>query len=1138
MAPLASNMGAAASMKTHVLNGHSYEVTTLDQYIPTNISINSSGHVALLPSNQTLPRGSLQLNASMMKAHASKLDNDLNQATVTNLYSVSNSNSNPGHRVERTALGGVDSRSQSTDYLSQDVHTTPAHGRSSDSVTTSSFTPQPSQINPMPPITVISKPSLSSLVADTKNADSGNGFTSYRPRSSIPSRLPAAVYAQQCISAAYASRLNPYALHLKEQEALQDHLCHLHVTVYLNIRNGILRLWTRNPMVSVSKEEALGCAKDYRWMNLASFAYEWLVRNGYINFGCVEIPMPFVAPKKGRRKEGPVVVVIGAGMSGLGCARHLEGLFRHYRDASTAPRVILLEGRRRIGGRIYSHPLRSLQTSKLGPGLVPKAEMGAHIVVGFDRGNPLDPIIRSQLALPYHLLRDISTIYDIDGSPVDEIQDAMDERLYDDVLDRSGLYRHKSIVVPTAEGDRELIDSGRDLSTSDGVTVRQYEEARASGTIGLLLPTKRVRRGVGHKTTDIKAPGAPGADLARPEEQPAAFTCQVNGWRLNDGVPANATLNLDPVAKVSSSQTLGAVLDEGIRQYQRMLPLSPKDMRLINWHFANLEYANATNVSRLSLSGWDQDIGNEFEGEHSQVVGGYQQVPYGLFSLPTKLDVRTNKIVSKISYDPSGMGKQKTVVHCEDGESFAADKVVFTGSLGVLKHQSIQFEPPLPEWKRGAIDRLGFGVMNKVILVFDQPFWDTERDMFGLLREPTNRNSTIQEDYAANRGRFYLFWNCLKTTGLPVLIALMAGDAALQAECTPDDQIIAEVTSQLRNVFKHMVVPDPLETIVTRWKSDRFTRGSYSYVAAQALPGDYDLMAKPIGNLHFAGEATCGTHPATVHGAYISGLRAGSEVIESILGPIELPNPLVPEKGKAEFSIPTAAGQKRKEPPMPVASSISNLPTNSAESASPISAHQQAYEQAMWTSIQSEIGPPMPRPARTGLNPFLLYQKDYWGICRAQCDEARRAETNDPNAKAARDEIRHELGLMWRRASEEEKRPYIEQTEVNRQTNAEMWSRWKQQIAEWEQKAAELKTKWYAANPFASWGVRSADTTVPTNHLSIGAGASTSSISSLGQHTNSSSDRTHGVTAAATVHLPINGVQVNGSLHNSDLSNR
>ncbi|KAE8145333.1 flavin-containing amine oxidoreductase-domain containing protein [Aspergillus avenaceus] len=1041
-------MDSATSVQTQGLNGHPHGSNHLDQYSTSKVSFNSDGQApTLLPPNPILPRANSEL----------------------------------GSREARAILDGTNSRSQSTDCMPQAHYASATAGTPKDSLTDAASVPLSNQKISNLPSTVLDVLSPSST-ATFKETKSGTWPAKFRPRSSIPSRLPAVMYAQQCIAAAYASRLNPYALHVKEQEALQDHLCHLHVTVYLNIRNGILRLWTRNPMVSVTKEEALGCARDHRWMNLASFAYEWLLRHGYINFGCVEVPIPMVPPRKGRPKEGPVIVVIGAGMAGLGCARHLESLFRHYHDTYTSPRVIILEGRRRIGGRIYSHPLQSLRSSRLGPGMIPKAEMGAHIIVGFNHGNPLDAIVRGQLALPYHLLRDISTIYDIDGSPVDEIQDAMDERLYDDVLDRSGFYRHQSLVTSTIEGTRELIDTGRDLSANDGITIRQYEEARASGTIGSLLPTKRVRRGVGHKTTDIKSTGASDADIVTHiEVQPAARTCQLNGWRLNNGVSVNSTLNLDPVAKASQFQTLGAVMDEGIRQYQRMLPLTPKDMRLINWHFANLEYANAVNVGKLNLSGWDQDIGNEFEGEHSQVVGGYQQVPYGLFSLPTKLDVRTNKVVSKISYDPTESGRQQTVVYCEDGETLAADNVVFTGSLGVLKDQSIQFEPPLPDWKHSAIDRLGFGVLNKVILVFDTPFWDTERDMFGLLREPADRDSMSQEDYAANRGRFYLFWNCMKTTGLPVLIALMAGDAAIQAECTPDAELIAEVTSQLRNVFKHIAVPDPLETIITRWRSDKFTRGSYSYVAAQALPGDYDLMARPIGNLHFAGEATCGTHPATVHGAYLSGLRAAAEVMESVLGPIKIPSPLVSEKGKTEISTPTTAGQKRKQPPMhlttPTGSSITN-----PESSAP-SSYRQAYEQAMWAAVQAEIGPPMPRPAKTGLNPFLLYQKDYWGLCRAQCDEARQATTKDPNAKAARDEIRHALGLMWRGASEEEKRPYIEQTEVNRQTNTEMSDRWRQQIAEWEKKAAEIQARWCAANPFE---IQAPQPAVATHSISNG----------------------------------------------------
>ena len=44
----------------------------------------------------------------------------------------------------------------------------------------------------------------------------------------------------------------------------------------------------------------------------------------------------------------------------------------------------------------------------------------------------------------------------------------------------------------------------------------------------------------------------------------------------------------------------------------------------------------------------------------------------------------------------------------------AADAVLVTVPLGVLKKGSIQFQPALPEAKQAAIKRLGMGVMNKV----------------------------------------------------------------------------------------------------------------------------------------------------------------------------------------------------------------------------------------------------------------------------------------------------------------------------------------------------------------------------------------------------------------------------------------
>ena len=158
-----------------------------------------------------------------------------------------------------------------------------------------------------------------------------------RAGSSIPAGLTWEEFARQSVLAAYSSRLHPFALHPAEFKLLRESITQPQVTIYLNIRNAILRLWTKNPLVHVTLAEAAGCARAARYFKLAEVAYHWLLRNGYINFGCAEVPTGVTSTTPAKARATPRrVVVVGAGIAGLGCARQLEGLFAQLGEHWTA----------------------------------------------------------------------------------------------------------------------------------------------------------------------------------------------------------------------------------------------------------------------------------------------------------------------------------------------------------------------------------------------------------------------------------------------------------------------------------------------------------------------------------------------------------------------------------------------------------------------------------------------------------------------------------------------------------------------------------------------------------------------------------------------------------------------------------
>ncbi|KAK8357364.1 hypothetical protein V6Z12_A05G414500 [Gossypium hirsutum] len=301
--------------------------------------------------------------------------------------------------------------------------------------------------------------------------------------------------------------------------------------------------------------------------------------------------------------------------------------------------------------------------------------------------------------------------------------------------------------------------------------------------------------------------------------------------------------------------------------------LSPLERRVMNWHYAHLEYGCAAPLKEVSLPNWNQDdVYGGFGGAHCMIKGGYSKV---VESLGEGLLIHLSHVVTNISYGPKDPGidnshHRQVKVSTSNGSEFSGDAVLITVPLGCLKAGAIKFSPPLPQWKHSSIQQLGFGVLNKVVLEFPEVFWDDTVDYFGVTAEETD-----------SRGHCFMFWNVRKTVGAPVLIALVAGKAAIDGQTMSSSDHVNHAVLILRKLFGEASVPDPVASVVTDWGRDPFSYGAYSYVAIGASGEDYDMLGRPVENcLFFAGEATCKEHPDTVGGAMLSGLREAVRLID------------------------------------------------------------------------------------------------------------------------------------------------------------------------------------------------------------------------------------------------------------------
>jgi monoamine oxidase len=118
----------------------------------------------------------------------------------------------------------------------------------------------------------------------------------------------------------------------------------------------------------------------------------------------------------------------------------------------------------------------------------------------------------------------------------------------------------------------------------------------------------------------------------------------------------------------------------------------------------------------------------------------------------------------------------------------AAKAAVVTVPISVLKAGHIEFEPALPARTRTAIRMLGAGLLDKVWLAFEEPFWDPQSEGFNWIdpRLP---------------GRWGSWANFVPIDGRPFLMTLSGGTDAHRLATWSDQQLIGSAMAALDAMF-------------------------------------------------------------------------------------------------------------------------------------------------------------------------------------------------------------------------------------------------------------------------------------------------------------------------------------------------
>ncbi|MGW3950272.1 flavin monoamine oxidase family protein [Streptomyces sp. NPDC004752] len=240
-----------------------------------------------------------------------------------------------------------------------------------------------------------------------------------------------------------------------------------------------------------------------------------------------------------------------------------------------------------------------------------------------------------------------------------------------------------------------------------------------------------------------------------------------------------------------------------------------------------------------------------------RVGGGNQHLPNAL-AARLGSSVRPGVKVRGISQDRRG------VVVSADGTTAVFDAAVVALPLAIVRDRAA-LTLAMPGWKRAVLDRVVQGHAAKLHVP---------------LRSVLSTSAVMSVG-----GRF---WNWTAVDAgrkvAPVLNGFMGSLSAIRRAGV--EESAQEWVAATRQVRPDLDFDESRPAVHTVWGTDPLARGAYAAHGPEATGEDAQLLERPVGAIHFAGEYTDPDFTGLMEGAVRSGERAADRIIHSRPGAV------------------------------------------------------------------------------------------------------------------------------------------------------------------------------------------------------------------------------------------------------------